>query len=204
MTRFTQVRIPLLNNYILVRHGQTDANKQKAYMGRLDYDLNKTGLDQSATIALPAQPDCIFSSPLKRAQQTAEILRDKYTISEIVVDERLIEKAGGEIEGMAYEKIAQNYPAVWGTWKSHQLDSIMNTRFPGGESDAEVAQRLEQLFFELEQRYQGKNIVLVTHSGVIQSARYLLGKTKDEIYAHPVPSCHVELIAANFSLPHQE
>ncbi len=194
MMRFSQVQTPLHNTYVLVRHGQTDANKKKAYMGRLDYDLNKTGLDQAATIVLPTQPDYIITSPLKRTQQTAAILGKKYSIPTNTVDERLIEKAGGEIEGLSYKTIAKDYPEVWGIWESHPLEFIIKSRFPGGESDSEVAERFEQLLFELEQKYQHKYIVLVTHSGVIQSARYLLGKTKHEIYTVPVPSCHSEVI----------
>lgn len=194
MTRFSRVLTPLQNTYLLVRHGQTDANKQKAYMGRLDHSLNETGLEQAAGIELPIHPDLIFTSPLKRTRETAAILGNKYSISNILVDERLAEKAGGEVEGMPYETIAEKYPDVWGTWETHPLEHNIHSKFPNGESDREVAQRLEHLFFDLEKMHQQKAIVLVTHSGVIQSVRYLLGKTQAEIYSTPVPSCHVEII----------
>lgn len=190
----TQVLQNLKNKYILLRHGQTDANKQKIYMGRLDYSLNEEGRKQAGSVILPFAPDLIISSPLKRTRETADIILSKTPIEEISVDDRIIEKSGGEIEGKTYDIIAQNYPEAWNIWESRPLDFILKAKFPAGESDEEVSIRLEEFFTDIENQYQDKTILLVTHSGVIQAIRYLIGKNKEAIYLTAVPSCHIEII----------
>lgn len=186
------VQRPLKNKYAFLRHGETDANGQKIYMGRLDFDLNDTGIDQAKQTSLPFNPDVVLHSPLKRAKQTADLVTRSYAISP-VPDERLLEKAGGSIDGLKYSEIAQKYPDIWGIWEDNPLDYVVEATFPNGESDLDVAERLESLLAELEATHQGKNILLVTHSGVIQSARYLFGQSKEAIYFEPVPNCRIEM-----------
>ena len=190
--RSKKIQQPLKNKYAFLRHGQTDANSQKIYMGRLDFDLNDTGISQAEQASLPFTPDIILHSPLKRARQTASIAMKRYT-THIIPEERLLEKSGGAIDGLSYAEIAEKYPEVWGTWDGNSLEYIVNVPFPDGESDLDVATRLENLLHELEATHEGKNIVLVTHSGVVQAARYLFGRTKDAIYFTPVPNCVIEI-----------
>ena len=191
--RFQKVRHPLKNRYVLLRHGQTDANGKKIYMGRLGFGLNDTGVEQANQVTLPNIPDIVFHSPLKRAWQTAEIAARKLGIENIIADERLLEKAGGDIDGLQYDQIAQQCPESWGIWDGNPLEYIVEARFPNGESDLDVAKRLDGLFAELEDTHQGKTILLVTHSGVIQAARYLFGQSKENIYFSPISNCQVEV-----------
>jgi broad specificity phosphatase PhoE len=190
--RSQKIKHPLKNKYALLRHGQTDANGQKIYMGRLDFDLNDTGTNQAKETILPFAPDVVLHSPLKRAKQTADLATKAHAATP-APDERLLEKAGGDIDGLQYSEIAQKYPKVWGVWEDNSLEYVVEATFPGGESDLDVANRLEDLLAELEATHQGKNILLVTHSGVIQAARYLFGQSKEAIYFEPVPNCRVEL-----------
>lgn len=190
--RSQKLKRPLKNKYVLLRHGQTDANSQKIYMGRLDFDLNDTGTDQARQTILPFAPDVVLHSPLKRTEQTAGLATKGHTVT-LIPEERLLEKAGGGIDGLKYAEIAQKYPEAWGIWEDNPLEYIVEVAFPGGESDLDVAKRLEDLLAELEATHQGKNILLVTHSGVIQAARYLFGQSKEAIYFEPVPNCKVEI-----------
>lgn len=177
---------------MLLRHGETDANKQKIYMGRLNYGLNEDGRHQAMQVKLPFQPNMIISSPLKRARETSVAL-DLPTI-DVIEDSRLIEKSGGSIEGKTYNEIACNYPDLWNIWETKSLKYILEARFPGGESDADVIKRIDDFFAEMEHTYQGRTILVITHSGVIQAIRYLLGKDKKDIYLTPIPPCYIEVL----------
>lgn len=190
--RSQKIKRPLKNRYALLRHGQTNANNKKIFMGRLDFDLDSTGIDQAMQTRLPFTPDLVLHSPLQRTKQTAELVTESHDVT-IAPDKRLIEKAGGDIEGLQYTEIAQKYPEIWGIWETRPLDYIVEAKFPGGESDLEVAQRFESLLSDLEASNRGKNILLVTHSGVIQAARYLFGGTRETIYLQPVLNCQIEI-----------
>jgi broad specificity phosphatase PhoE len=190
--RSQKIKRPLKNKYAVLRHGETDANGQKIYMGRLDFDLNDTGTYQAKETVLPVTPDVVLHSPLKRTKQTADLATKGHTVA-LTPDERLLEKAGGDIDGLKYAEIAQKYPEVWGIWDDNSLEYIVEATFPGGESDLDVVNRLEDLLVELEATHQGKNILLVTHSGVIQAARYLFGQSKEDIYFKPVPNGIAEI-----------
>ncbi len=190
--RSETLKLPLKNKYALLRHGQTDANGKKIYMGRLDFDLNSIGIEQAEQTVLPFTPDITLYSPLKRAAHTATLVTNGIKVV-ARCEERLIEKAGGDIDGLQYTEIAEKYPEVWGIWDDMPLDYIVKAKFPDGESDLDVVGRLEELFAELENDHTGRNILLVTHSGVMQCARYLFGQSKKSIYFLPVPNCQLEL-----------
>lgn len=162
-------------------------------MGRLDLPLNDNGKNQASQVQLPFQPNVIYSSPLKRTQETAKIVASDLGLK-VSLDNRLIEKSGGDIEGKPYEEIAHQYPEVWNIWETHSLDFIIQAKFLSGESDSDVITRIEKLILELEKKHSDQNILLVTHSGVIQATRYLSGKNKSEIYLTPVPACHFEVL----------
>jgi broad specificity phosphatase PhoE len=193
--RFTSQLTTLKNRYFLLRHGETDANKQKVYMGRLNYGLNEKGREQAWQVTLPLMPDLIIVSPLKRTKETAAVISATLPAIPTHEDTRLIEKSGGDIEGKTYDEIAKKHPESWGIWNDQPIEYILKAKFPNGESDQEVISRVEEFIVKTELQHQHKTILLVTHSGVIQALRYLAGKSKEEIYLTPIPACHVEVLS---------
>jgi probable phosphoglycerate mutase len=82
----------------LIRHGQTDWNLAGRNQGRIDIELNQTGIQQAEELSKQLSNvkfDVCFSSPLKRAIKTSRIIYD----GEIIIDERIIERGNGELEG---------------------------------------------------------------------------------------------------------
>ena len=82
----------------IVRHGKTDWNKEGRYQGHIDIELNSTGEEQAQKLYEKLKDikfDKVFSSPLKRAYKTAQII----TNQKITKDMRLIERYNGELEG---------------------------------------------------------------------------------------------------------
>lgn len=186
------LKLPLRNRYLFLRHGQTDGNQKGIYMGQTtDSSLNEAGRSQAKKVVINSKIDVAISSPLKRAFQTAEIvLADGSHTTRL--DKRLLEKDGGKIEGMTYEDIKKTYPEVWDIWSVKELEDIIAVKFPGGECDQDVVDRVENLIVELEAAHDDKTILFSTHSGVLQAARYLFGRPEKEIFLEKIPNCWID------------
>lgn len=159
----------------LVRHGRTDANARGLLQGRLDPPLDEVGHRQAAAIATMVGPvDAVVCSPLVRARQTAS-----YFGHEPVVDERWIELAYGEYEGMPTEEVP---PEIWQAWRENS-----QFRTKGGESFGDLDARVRAACGDLQPRMHDQNIVVVSHVSPIKSAvAWTLGVTM-EIMFH----CHL-------------
>ena len=96
----------------LIRHGQTDQNKKKCLQGRSDIELNDYGRELAVKTAEGLQEvkiDMIFTSPLKRAAETAEIIRRGRDIP-LMEEEGLLEISFGVYEGLCFGKEDYNIP----------------------------------------------------------------------------------------------
>lgn len=88
--------------FYFVRHGETDWNLQHKIMGQTDIDLNQTGVDQAYSAAyelLNIEVSKVFSSPLKRAYRTGQLIAEICELEQEVLDE-FKERAWGEAEGL--------------------------------------------------------------------------------------------------------
>lgn len=139
----------------IVRHGQTDWNIVGRYQGRKDIELNKKGIEQAEVIKENLKNitfDKVISSPLKRALKTAEIISND---EEIIIDERIIERCNGELEGKLKTETDQNI----------NFNDPNETKY-GIESITDFRNRIFDFCKELENNYKNKNILVVTHAGV--------------------------------------
>lgn len=145
----------------LVRHGQTDWNREGRYQGQADPPLNAEGLQEAgyaahALVGLPLE--AVVSSDLQRAVQTAEVIARRVKLP-VRVDSRLREVDLGDWEGSLFSEIQERYPAEVEARKREPLEF----RAPGGESLREVARRVWQAADELAVKYPGKEVVVVSH-----------------------------------------
>ena len=151
---------------ILVRHGQTDWNVNGRYMGWTDEDLSEQGVRQAERLSrrLDRWPIAgIFSSPLKRAVRTAEIVAGRHSLPVQTIEE-LGEMRVGAWEGMFAGDIAAKYPELWKTWRTNPGDF----RMPGGESLGEVCERAVRACGRITDRSEGKMVLVVTHDVVVR------------------------------------
>lgn len=161
----------------IVRHGQTEENKQKILQGHLPGTLTEQGREQ---VRLAAESlahrmvdyKCIVSSDLKRAMDSANIIAEKLNLS-VVPMEILRERDWGEYTGMTIqESVAKFYHD--GHWN-----------FPGeAETDEGIFERAKKALAILAKEYEDSNIIVVTHG---QFARNLFAASKDCSY-HDIPS----------------
>ena len=151
---------------ILVRHGQTNHNRDRIALGRDDVPLNETGLRQADALArrLAGEPiAAVYSSPLQRAKRTAEAIATAREVP-VTVDDGLIEMDVGELDGLPYPAIRERFPGVIERWLG---ESGPEHPFPGGESLVKVADRAWEVVGRLASAHPQETVVAVSHNFVI-------------------------------------
>lgn len=159
----------------LVRHGRTAANAQGLLQGRLDPPLDAIGHRQADAIASRVgEVDEVISSSLLRARETAG-----YFGREVTIDDRWIELAYGEYEGVPAGEVP---PEVWQSWRTNAMFATK-----GGESFGALDARVRSACGELVARMGGRNIVVVSHVSPIKAAvAWALNATMDIMF-----HCHL-------------
>jgi len=164
----------------LVRHGQTEFNKARRYQGASDSPLTPYGMLQAEALSrrLRRVPfKLAVVSPCLRAQLTAEaILADRDVT--FVEDARWSETHHGEWEGLTYHQVRARFPAE----AAARFADALHGRAPGGESLAEVAQRVLEGWRALLQQNPGGRILVVTHATPVQLALCLLSGMAPALY----------------------
>ena len=156
----------------LVRHGQTDWNKEKRLQGQEDIPLNDFGrhLAKETGIGLRnVRFDLCFSSDLKRALETANLILDEGSSKvPIIMDKRLKEIAFGEWEG---KSVARNQMEVPDEFLKFYDDPEHFAGAPGGESFAEVKERTDDFLKWLvgQEEYEDKNILLLANTNAAKN-----------------------------------
>lgn len=139
----------------LVRHGETDWNREHRWQGRLGVGLNELGRRQAAAAA-PLLADIAWSwmvsSPLDRARQTARIIADRLPEMSMTDDDGVQERAYGEAEGVLAAEAARRWP---------------DGAFPGMETDAELGERGAAALRRIAAAQTGNGIV-VSHGSFIR------------------------------------
>ena len=152
----------------LARHGETTWNLERRFQGsRMDVELNDLGREQARALAKLAAAESfasLWSSPLARARETAEIIAAEIGLP-IRFDDRLVEGDVGDWSGRLKEEIARDEPDAWAAFMAAGEDF----RFPGGESLGEQQERVIAALVDITQRGELPALV-VCHRGVIRCA----------------------------------
>ncbi|MCR4260887.1 MAG: histidine phosphatase family protein [Candidatus Colwellbacteria bacterium] len=156
---------------ILMRHGQTDCNKNGIWMGRkLDESINDTGREQIVK-TIPElkalNPELIIASPMKRTKESAEIIQEALGIP-IEFDERIVEIDIGSLSGKSREEAA--------TFMSLSMEEAIHLyrvgeydyTSLGGESFQHILERTQNFLKDLSQRKE-KCVIVMAHGGLVRS-----------------------------------
>jgi broad specificity phosphatase PhoE len=145
---------------IIVRHGQTAHNATRRLAGRVDIELDPVGVRQAAAVAPHVgAPVRVIASPLSRARATAEALAGALPIE---IDDRWLELDYGEWDGVP---LAEVPPDVWKQWLADPT-----FRPPGGETLAEMGERVRAACADLADDARAGDVVVVTHVSPIKAA----------------------------------
>lgn len=151
------------NTYHLMRHGEADHNVKKFLSSdnseKAISHLTEKGKNDIARNAqeLKAQNiDLVFVSPLARTQETSKIVSEILDLSEdkIITDDRLKEIQTGKINGEPEKKYHNLY---------NDLMEKFEVRPEGGENLLDIRRRVGKFIYEINEKYQNKNILVITH-----------------------------------------
>lgn len=142
----------------IVRHGQTDYNKNRLIQGHIDVPLNNYGKEQAiltATHFINEPIDLIISSPLSRAYETAQIIAKEVNYQgEIIIDEHFRERNFGEADG-------QSIPVI--------IERVRKGEVVNLESEKDLVARVVKGLNNLKEKYPDKTILIVCHSQTIKA-----------------------------------
>lgn len=149
----------------LVRHGESEANVKKRFSGITDVELTENGSIQATRAGKKLKDKTIhriFSSPLKRAKNTAEIIADEigFNKKDIIIKNCLTEVNFGIFENLTWAEIVENYAEESETWAEFKH----KYKFPKGEGYDDIILRISDFMDNVPD-----NTLIATHYGVIQS-----------------------------------
>jgi ribonuclease H / adenosylcobalamin/alpha-ribazole phosphatase len=145
---------------ILLRHGQTLMSVQKRYAGRSDVPLTERGVQQAGAAAkrlASAGVGVIVTSPLLRAVQTAQEVAAAVG-APVVTDEGFRETDFGAWDGLTFAEVRERWPAEMTAWLADPEEAP-----PGGESFAEVSQRVTDALHRVLAGQEGQTVLIVSH-----------------------------------------
>jgi len=148
----------------VVRHGEIDFNIQGRYAGSVDVELNKKGLRQTRDITDKVSKlniDIIITSPLQRCRQMTDMIYEIINVP-VVIMEEFRERDVGVYEGLTREEAKSKYPNLW----AKNITRIYDDAPPGGETIKAVENRVFVGLEKIKEKYEGKNILIVTHAFV--------------------------------------
>jgi probable phosphoglycerate mutase len=151
---------------LLARHGETDWNREGRFQGHADPPLNETGLAQAAELAAELEGvelAAVYSSPLRRALETAEVVAAGHGLEPRAVD-ALREVDVGSWQGLTRAEVEARFPEQFARWLDYDKG------WEGGESYEEMGRRVVAALLELAAAHEDERILAVTHGGPIRAA----------------------------------
>jgi len=149
------------NNYFLARHGEGDHNVKEFLSANNEVisNLTEKGKEQAKNAGQNLKSekiDMIFSSPLIRTKDTAEIIADEigFDKKEIIIDDRITETQTGVLNGQSVEEYRKIF--------KKSIDKF-ECAPEGGETIADIRRRIGDFIYSINKKYSGKNILIVTH-----------------------------------------
>ncbi len=151
---------------LLIRHGETDWNRNGRFQGRSDIPLNETGKKQAQALAERLRDEsltAIYSSPLIRAMEMARAIQAFHPSVPIFSETGLTEMNLGEFEGMEGHDWAARYAEFRRSWRENPGSLTM----PGGENLEGVQARALQALYRIAASYsKGSTLLFSSHNFV--------------------------------------
>lgn len=170
----------------VARHGETDWNHRGILQGWLDVPINAQGRKQAHALAnslASASFSAVWSSPLVRAHETAEIVATALELAPPRCHAGLRERHFGAIQGIPKDELAERNPAL--------LEQILRrnpaAEFVGGETMEEFADRLHAAFADIAALHEGERVLVVTHGWVLDVVTRHIGGLPRTAVLHVKP-----------------
>jgi len=189
-----------MTKLILIRHGETDDNKNQNLCGWSDPCLNDNGRKAAEALASYVKDiafDLIITSGLRRSEETAAIIRKERKIEHLALED-LRELNFGDFEGSKMKDIKDKQPELY-----RQLEKdFIHFKFPKGESLKEMNARVIAATNKLLDDYKDKSLAIVAHSGVIRCilAHFITGDINKH-WSFRVEHCSISVLEIHQDFP---
>jgi 2,3-bisphosphoglycerate-dependent phosphoglycerate mutase len=150
---------------VLVRHGETEWNRERRFQGHADMPLNEEGRRQARALAEELAGDSFaaaYSSPLRRAFETAEIIGSRLGI-QVEPAEGLKEVDLGSWSGLTTAEVEERFPEGFRRWREGRAG------WTDGETYEALGRRVVSTLLELAERHPGERLLAVAHGGPVRS-----------------------------------
>ncbi|MEA3339655.1 MAG: histidine phosphatase family protein [Chloroflexota bacterium] len=165
-----------MTRLLLIRHARSTWNAAGRIQGQADPPLDDVGREQARRLAERLRNDppvVLYTSPLQRAQETADTIGQALDIG-VTPDERLEEYDVGEMAGLTWEQVVERYPDIARRW----VKAEEGAKFPGAEEGGAFRDRVAAAFDEIIARCEKGPLGVVTHGGVLGTyLNHLIGLT---------------------------
>jgi broad specificity phosphatase PhoE len=184
-----------VTDFLLVRHGETDWNRDRRFQGHADPPLNETGRAQARALAeelASEDVDAIYSSDLQRAHETAEVLSGRLGVP-VVAEPALREIDVGEWQGLTWPEIEARFPAGVRSWHEN------GHGWTSGETYEQLGERVVAALRRLADEHPDERLVVVGHGGTVRSIRALVEGTtvaESRRASPPIGNCEVFRVRA--------
>ena len=155
-----------MTTILLARHGETDWNREDRFQGHADPPLNRTGRAQAVDLSIALMAEelaAVYSSPLRRALETAEVVAASHGLEPIPVDD-LREVDVGSWSGLTRAEVEERFPAQFARWLDY------GQGWEDGETYEEMGRRAVEALLRLAAAHEGERVLAVTHGGPIRAA----------------------------------
>ena len=180
----------MIKDFYIFRHGETFWNQQHKLQGSTDIELNDNGRNQAHDLSerLTGKGiEVIYSSHLKRAFETAQIVSEKIGVA-VHQEQQLREASFGDVEGCTFDDVIEKYGKD--LWESFRISNPIHNQghFPNAESPASVYSRVRGCLEKLiDHKY--KVIGISTHGAVIRNFIHPL--IEEDLWPLPIPNCGI-------------
>lgn len=154
-----------MTRLILIRHGCSTWNTAGRIQGWADPPLDDLGRQQARRLAGRVRleaPVAFYTSPQRRARETADIVGQALGVP-VVPDERLKEHGIGDLTGLTWEQVVEQYPDAAQRW----TEASERVEIPGAEEHAAFQARVVAVFGDIVTRHAEETVSVVTHGGVL-------------------------------------
>jgi len=185
-----------ITRFCLIRHGETDWNRERRLQGHLDIPLNAQGLRQARQLASSLQAQglhftALHVSSLERARQTAAAISQHNGLP-IQIHPALRERHYGIFQGKTFAEAMHSIPDAYQRHQDREPDFDLH----GGESLRQFQQRIMHCMQQLAAQHQGQQILVVSHGGVLEMVyRTASGKALSEPRDFPIPNAALNWIS---------
>ena len=155
-----------MTTILLARHGETDWNRDDRFQGHADPPLNRTGRAQAVDLSVALMAEelaAVYSSPLRRALETAEVVAASHGLEPVPVDD-LREVDVGSWSGLTRAEVEERFPAQFARWLDY------GQGWEDGETYEEMGRRAVDALLRLAAAHDGERVLAVTHGGPIRAA----------------------------------